>query len=97
MPDEVVDARPIEASEEEEALGFTRAFFQYYSHSTCGTTMRLSRDLARRFALDPTAMPVLWCTYHRGYIPTSECVWVDFDLTRDPRRSGVPTTYVVGE
>lgn len=60
---------------EERAKGFVRPVRYSYTHKTCGTDTRMSRDIAETYARDPGFYSGTFCVCCGKHLPLDEFVW----------------------
>ncbi len=67
-------------SEAERAAGFIRPVRESYLHMTCGTSTRMSREIAETYARQPWFYGNTWCCgccMHRPVGAEGEFEWMD--------------------
>ena len=83
LPDDYRDRDPatngqkayVVLTPEERAKGFVRPVRLAYTHSRCGKTTGMSRDIAETLAADPKFYNAGYCATCRDFFPLTEFVW----------------------
>lgn len=64
-------------SADERAKGFVQPVRMSYIHLKCGTSTRMSRDIAETYARDPSFYSGTFCAVCRSHFPLIEFIWDD--------------------
>jgi len=64
-------------SEEERKKGYVRPVRRSYVHKTCGTSTKMSEEIAETYARDPKFYGSTYCCQCRMHKPVNEFTWLD--------------------